>query len=153
MAHILSLKFNGDPILRAMSREVTKDEISDLTMLCADMIDTMEANEGVGLAAPQVGENIRLIVVATKDKAQVMFNPTITKKSFFKEWGEEGCLSIPKVFGDVKRNRSVTCEFIDEKGHKRIVEADGLMARVIQHEIDHIDGILFIDKAKHIHTI
>jgi peptide deformylase len=82
-----------------------------------------------------------------------MFNPVITKRSFRQEWGEEGCLSIPGVYGDVKRFKSVSCRFIDPEGNERIVKASGLLARIIQHEIDHIDGILFIDKGKNIHKV
>jgi peptide deformylase len=79
-----------------------------------------------------------------------MFNPKIVKKSIRQEWGEEGCLSIPGVFGNVKRYRTVECSFFDTKGQRQVAEAEGLLARVIQHEIDHLDGILFIDKAKDI---
>jgi peptide deformylase len=113
----------------------------------------MFTDDGVGLAAPQVGQSIRLITVTTQDGAQAMFNPEITKRSLLKEWGEEGCLSVPNTFGDVKRYKKITCTFIDVQGQKRILPAKGLMARVIQHEIDHLDGILFIDKAKNIHQV
>ncbi len=147
------LVINPDPRLRKRSDEINSKEVTSLEDLARDMIETMVANEGVGLAAPQIGKNIRLIIVATANGAQPMVNPTIIKKSLLKEWGEEGCLSIPQVFGDVKRHKSVRCNFIDIDGRERSIDAKGLMARVIQHEIDHLDGILFIDKAKNIHKV
>ena len=77
-----------------------------------------------------------------------MINPEIVKASLTKVWGEEGCLSIPGVYGQVKRKKKIKCRFVDLDGQPRLIEAEGLLARVIQHEIDHLDGVLFIDKAK-----
>jgi peptide deformylase len=114
------------------------------------MKKTMLEKDGVGLAAPQIGKNIRLIVINTQDGPIAVFNPRFLSKSFFKEWGEEGCLSVPDVFGEVKRHKKIVCEYTDETGIKATVSAQGLLARVLQHEIDHLDGILFIDKAKDI---
>ncbi len=151
MANILPLVFNPDPRLREVSREIKAEEIPALLPLIEDMKLTMIEDKGIGLAAPQIGQNIRLIIVSTKDQNVAMINPVLTKRSLRQEWGEEGCLSIPKVFGDVKRYKSLRCAFIDQNGVERMIEAEGLMARVIQHEIDHLDGILFIDKAKNIH--
>lgn len=150
MSTILPLVFNPDPRLRQPSRDVSAKELAGLKTVAEDMAATMVADNGIGLAAPQIGQNIRLIVVSTKDGSQVMVNPVIKKKSLRQEWGEEGCLSIPGVFGDVKRYRSVECEFLDIDGQVRVAKGRGLLARVIQHEIDHLDGILFIDKAKNI---
>jgi len=121
--------------------------------LAEDLEETMIKKEGIGLAAPQVGENIRLIVINTKKGPILMFNPKIMKKSWLKEWGEEGCLSVPLVFGDVNRHKKITCVFCNRKGAKEKINASGLLARVIQHEIDHLDGILFIDKAKNLKKI
>jgi peptide deformylase len=109
---------------------------------------TMKEKDGVGLAAPQVGQNIRLIAVNTKDGVACMINPKITKKSWAKEWSEEGCLSVPGVYGQVKRHKKINCVYLDKNGAKIKIQAEGLMAVVIQHETDHLDGILFIDKAK-----
>jgi peptide deformylase len=148
MPKILPLVFHPDPRLRQRSIEVDVKKISALTSLASDMSATMITDKGIGLAAPQIGENIRLIIVSTKSGPQVMFNPKIVKKSLRQEWGEEGCLSIPGVFGNVKRHKSLDCEFFDIKGVIQTAKAEGLLARVIQHEIDHLDGILFIDKAK-----
>ncbi len=153
MSQILPLVFNPDPRLRQVSEYIDVSEIPHLQELWRDMADTMIADQGIGLAAPQIGKNIRLIIINTNKGPQAMFNPVLLKKSLRKEWGEEGCLSIPKVFGEVKRHKSVRCSFIDPSGEERVIDAEGLMARVIQHEIDHLDGILFIDTAKNIHTI
>lgn len=150
MASILPLVFHPDPRLRQRSTEISAEEITALKDLVADMELTMEADKGIGLAAPQIGKNIRLIIVSTKSGAQAMVNPELTKKSLRQEWGEEGCLSIPHVFGDVKRYRGVECTFLDLDGQQQTCKASGLLARVIQHEIDHLDGILFIDKARDI---
>ncbi len=150
MSKILPLVFHPDHRLRERSVDIDLSNIPDLVSLASDMSETMIVDKGIGLAAPQIGQNIRLIIVSTKAGPQVMFNPKIVKKSLRQEWGEEGCLSIPGVFGSVKRYRSVECSFFDTKGTKQAAVAEGLLARVIQHEIDHLDGILFIDKAKDI---
>lgn len=151
MPTVLPLVFNPDPRLREVSRAIKPEEISGLKDLIEDMKVTMIADKGIGLAAPQIGQNIRLIIVATKDQNVAMINPEIIRHSLTKESGEEGCLSIPHVFGDVKRWKNLRCTFLDENGTERTIDVEGLMARVIQHEVDHLDGILFIDKAKNIH--
>ena len=114
------------------------------------MAATMIKKDGVGLAAPQIGRHIRLIVVNTQDGPICLINPVLKQKSWRREWGEEGCLSVPDVFGQVKRYKKVVCVFYNQKGEKKIITAQGLLARILQHEIDHLDGILFIDKARHI---
>ncbi len=147
---ILKILKNPDPILRKKSLEIPATDIGSkaLTELCFSMAKTMLKRDGVGLAAPQIGKNIRVITVNTKDGQICMINPKITSKSIAKEWGEEGCLSVPKMFGQVRRHKKVACRFIDLGGEEVRLKAEGLLARVIQHEIDHLDGILFIDKAK-----
>lgn len=150
MPKIIPLVFHPNPLLRQKATEIAFERIPGYASLASDMAETMIADKGIGLAAPQIGESIRLIIVNTKSGPQIMFNPRITKKSLRQEWGEEGCLSIPGVFGNVKRYKSVDCTFFDSNGHEQTAEAEGLLARVIQHEIDHLDGILFIDKAKDI---
>lgn len=125
-----------------------KADLRKLDELGLDMVETMLKNDGIGLAAPQIGENIRAVVINTKDGAIFMINPAIVKKSLIKEWGEEGCLSVPFVYGQVKRHKNVTCAYAGLDGKEKKLKAQGLLARVIQHEIDHLDGILFIDKAK-----
>lgn len=140
-------------ILRKKSQKVADVFNSEIQTLIPAMVETMKANNGVGLAAPQIGQNIRLFVVSYKDNHLAIINPKITKKSLLKEWDEEGCLSIPHKYGLVKRHKSLTLNYLNEKGQNKILKAKGLLARIIQHEIDHLDGILFIDKAKNLTDI
>lgn len=150
---MLKIIINPNPILRKKSQNVT-DVLSDkIQKLIPEMIETMKAKDGVGLAAPQVGENIRLLVVGYKDKDLAIINPKILKKSILKEWDEEGCLSIPNKYGQVRRHKSITLKYLNEKGEEETLKANGLLARIIQHEIDHLDGILFIDKARNVTDI
>ncbi|RLC36008.1 peptide deformylase [Candidatus Falkowbacteria bacterium] len=155
MPKLLKIFINPDPVLRKKSEKITLDYIKSkaFSNLAADMTLTMEKKDGVGLAAPQIGKNIRLIVVNTKNGPISLINPKITKKSLLKEWGEEGCLSVPNAYGEVKRHKKISCEYIDINKNKKTIEAQGLMARIIQHEINHLDGILFIDKARNIKEI
>mgnify|MGYP001570000385 FL=1 len=111
------------------------------------MYATVIKADGVGLSAPQIGKNIRLIVLNTKDGQLNLLNPELIKKSWGKNWDSEGCLSLPGIYGKVKRHKKVTCQYFNEIGEKLTLNTKGLFARVIQHEIDHLDGILFIDKA------
>jgi peptide deformylase len=111
-----------------------------------EMMRIMRKAHGIGLAAPQVGLSQRLIVIAPPDyKPTALINPKIIKAEG-EQIGQEGCLSIPGLYGDVKRFEYVEVEAMDRKGRELIFELDGLAARVVQHEIDHLDGILFIDK-------
>jgi len=152
MSKILPILVEPDKILRRHSLAVSAKEIVSprLQQLVEDMMATMLQEDGAGLAAPQVGHCLRLIVVSANQSTLAMFNPKLTKTSWLKEWGEEGCLSVPNVFGQVKRYRGVRCRFLDITGQERQIAAQGLLARVIQHEIDHLDGVLFIDKARKI---
>jgi len=106
----------------------------------------MEKNSGVGLAAPQIGKSIRLCVVNVEDEAYVLINPRITYTSALKEICEEGCLSFPGKFIPVKRAKKVRVKAQNELGEEVTIKAKGLLARVLQHEIDHLDGLLFIEK-------
>ncbi len=152
MLKILKIIIHPNPILRKKAGEIKKEKISsgEMKELCLNMAKTMLKKEGVGLAAPQVGKSIRLVVINTKEGPLSIINPKITNKSLFKEWGEEGCLSVPDVFGQVKRHKKISCEYFDLSAKKIKFKAEGLLARVIQHEVDHLDGILFIDKARDI---
>lgn len=158
---ILPIYGYGEPVLRKMGEEISKD-YPNLKELIANMYDTMYNAHGVGLAAPQIGLGIRLFIVDTepfadsddvsKEEAAELagFKRTFINAKITKEegdvWGfNEGCLSIPDVREDVFRNEKITIEYFDEDFNKRVEEYDGLMARVIQHEYDHIDGILFTD--------
>lgn len=155
MPKILNIITEPNKDLRSCSVEIKISEISkkEFQELISDMKHTMVKKDGVGLAAPQIGKNIRMVVVNTKNGPKCIINPLITKKSLLREWGEEGCLSVPNLFGDVKRHKKIKCEYYDEKGDFVSVTAEGMMARVFQHEIDHLDGVLFIDKAKNLKDI
>jgi peptide deformylase len=120
-------------------------EITDeLQRLIDDMFETMHAAQGIGLAAPQVGRSERLAIVEIEGERLVLINPAIVSESG-SEKGEEGCLSIPDVYGDVERSARVTVHALDRNGKAFEIDADGLMARCLQHEIDHLHGKLFID--------
>lgn len=144
---ILDLVTEPNDILRRKSQEVAKIT-PEISQLIFDMKETMKVNEGVGLAAPQVGKNLRIFVMETQDGTVALINPEIIKKSFFKEFDEEGCLSIPGVFIKVKRSKAITVKAVNEQGRELTIDAKGFMARVIQHEIDHLDGILMLDRIK-----
>lgn len=114
------------------------------------MTETMHGADGVGLAAPQIGQNIRLAIIAKEaipdKKDWILINPKITKHSWKRTRNEEGCLSIPGVKKEVSRFAKITVKALNEKGQSLSFQAENLFARVIQHEIDHLDGILIIDK-------
>jgi len=155
MPKLLDIITHPNDILRKRSKSMKKSEINtkEFQKFFCDMKLTMKKKDGVGLAAPQIGKNIRVIVVSTNEGEIAMINPKILKKSFKKEWGEEGCLSVPKTFGDVRRHKKIKFCFLNTEGMEKLIEAEGFFARVVQHEIDHLDGILFIDKAKSIKKI
>jgi peptide deformylase len=144
-----------DPILRRKARPVTRFD-ADLQTLVDDMIETMREAPGVGLAAPQVGVSERVIVVEYMEdeededapkKLYVMVNPEIKKISEETELGIEGCLSVPGLQGEVERALEVTVKGQTRRGQPMKVKAKGWMARIFQHEIDHLDGVVFTDRA------
>ena len=133
----------GSPVLRQHSAEVrTMDE--ETRRLVADLFETMDAAKGVGLAANQVGVARRVAVVDADGDRFVMIDPTIVETEG-SSTAEEGCLSIPDIYGDVTRPERVVIEAFDQDGTRYRKEATGLKARAIQHEVDHLDGILFLD--------
>ena len=141
---VLDIRVLGDPILREETSPV--EQITDaLRMLAKDMFDTMYLAKGIGLAAPQVGRSERLAVIDVNDKAFVIINPEIIELDSKTAKAEEGCLSIPDVYGDVERPVRVRVRALDLEGKSFEVEADELLARCLQHEIDHLLGKLFID--------
>ncbi|NMC51199.1 peptide deformylase [Candidatus Kuenenbacteria bacterium] len=144
---IFTITQNED-ILRQVSKELDPSLLfqKDWQEFINDFKETMYAADGVGLAAPQVGKNLRLIAIDIEGEPLVMVNPQITKKSWLRATAEEGCLSVPKIYGPVKRHKKITVKFIDEKGKQQKNIYRDLAARVIQHEVDHLDGVLFIDK-------
>jgi len=141
---ILDIRVLGDPVLRKPTKPVTT--ITDeLRKLIADMFETMYAAEGIGLAAPQVGRTERLAVVDVEGARYVLINPSILSTEGEKDKAEEGCLSIPDIYGDVERPMTVTIRAMDENGDEYQATGSELLGRCIQHEIDHLDGKLFID--------
>lgn len=146
---IRPVRLYGDPVLRRPAVEVTEFDDS-LRALVADMRETMAAYQGVGLAAPQVGVSQRILVVdvPVDDERRVAFalaNPVIESKSG-SESGEEGCLSIPGIYEDVARATRIRVSGRDEFGKPIAVDAEDYVARALQHEIDHLDGVLFVDR-------
>ncbi|MFA4831437.1 MAG: peptide deformylase [Patescibacteria group bacterium] len=142
-------------ILRQRSAEIDRDFLlsAETKKLIKEMIETMYVGDGIGLAAPQIGKNIRICVIGKeahpeKLKNTVLINPTWQKTSRKYATEVEGCLSIPKTWGKVKRWKNIHLEAYDVEFNPLSFDANGYFARVIQHEVDHLDGILFIDKAK-----
>jgi len=161
---ILPLVQTDHPVLRRTADTITRFDDPALQKLIDDMIPTMYERDGIGLAAPQVNYSLRLaVIVPDPDKYEeykkesregiVLVNPKIIRKSFRKEAHEEGCLSVPSIFGPVHRYRNVTCEYQDRHGAKHTIKGMGLLARVLQHETDHLNGTLFIDKAKRLYKV
>jgi peptide deformylase len=145
---IRPLRFLGDPILRERAAEVTGTG-AELRALIDDMFDTMYAEEGVGLAAPQVGVASRVIVIDPREPDVTPFaliNPVIHSHGDVLARDEEGCLSMPGLRELVDRPASVSVAGLDRNGEPIRIEAEGLLARILQHEIDHLDGVLFIDR-------
>ena len=141
---ILPIRKFGDPALRQRATEV--ERVTDLhRRIIADMIETMREAPGVGLAGPQIGVMERLFVWEVGEEHGAVINPLIVSKSSELEEGEEGCLSLPGIYYPVTRPAAVKVEGIDENGQPVSLDATELLARVCQHEIDHLDGVLFID--------
>jgi peptide deformylase len=158
---ILDIRTPPDPVLRAKAEKV-RAFTSDMRRLADDMVETMRAAPGVGLAAPQVGIGQRLIVVEfaepvddpdaqppTPDLYQVV-NPEIITQSQDSVVGTEGCLSLPGYLGDVERSRLVTVRGFTPSGESTVIKAEGWLARIFLHEIDHLNGVLFTDRASRV---
>jgi len=145
---LLDIVKAGDPVLKQIATPIEKVD-SKIRKLMENMAETMYKADGVGLAAPQVGQSIRLVVIDVGDDNGLveMVNPVITRREGT-EIGQEGCLSVPNVFGDVERAEKVSVDYLNRWGKKKHLTAKGLMARCIQHELDHLEGTLFIDVAK-----
>jgi len=141
---VLPIHLLGSPVLREQSDTI--DTVDDTTRgFVADLFETMDAADGIGLAANQVGVKQQVAVVGIDDDRFVLINPVIVE-SDGKDTAEEGCLSIPDIYADVKRFSRIVVEALDLDGERQRIEADGLKARAIQHEMDHLDGILFLDR-------
>jgi peptide deformylase len=148
----LELHFLGDRVLRQGAKRITKVD-NELRQLVKEMLQTMYSEDGIGLAAPQVGINKQLIVIDCEpDNAAtpplVLINPTIKQLSRELCVAQEGCLSIPRVYLDVKRPQVVEIAYKDEYGRPRTLQAGELLGRCIQHEIDHLNGVLFVDRVE-----
>ena len=145
---MLEIKKAGDPVLKQKCINIEKID-AKLKRFLDNMADTMYKANGVGLAAPQVGIPIRAVVIDTGEAPGLleMINPVIISKKG-SDVDSEGCLSVPHIFGDVERAAEIKVEYTNRNGRKRLLKADKLLARCIQHELDHLEGRLFIDIAK-----
>jgi len=154
---ILPIIAYGDPVLKKVGKEIDQD-YPGLEQLIANMFDTMYEASGVGLAAPQVNESVRLFVIdatpfADEDKElegfkKVFINPIIIKEEGSEWVFNEGCLSIPSIREDINRKPKITIEYYDEEFNLKEEVYEGMAARIIQHEYDHIEGVLFTDRIK-----
>ncbi len=149
----LPLLKNPDKKLRKVSQSVLLERVNsdELKDLIARLKETMKKENGVGIAAPQVGLHERVIIVDKNGQPTAFINPEIIETSFKLVDSEEGCLSVPGYWGIVKRHRSVRVRAIDEQGKSAELKANGLLAIIFQHEIDHLNGVLFIDRAEELY--
>ncbi len=155
---ILDIVQIGDPVLRRKAHKINQID-RDIRLLADDMVETLRDSGGVGLAAPQVGESIRMIVVEYPEddsvedshmKTYKVINPEIIWRSEETVTGSEGCLSIPGYVGNVERNESIKVKGLSVFGRPLKINASGWLARIFQHEIDHLEGICYIDRATEI---
>ena len=157
---ILDIVTFPEPSLRLKAKQVTKFDY-ELQTLVDSMFETMRDAPGVGLAAPQIGQSLRLVVVEYTDdedenarpKKYVLVNPEIVKRSEEMVTDIEGCLSLPGLAGTVERHEAVTIKAKNRFGKPLKIEAEGWLARIFQHEIDHLDGVLYIDRAEEVAQI
>ena len=141
----LEIRRAGDPVLKKQCQAVEKVS-GKIKKLLDDMAETMNAADGVGLAAPQVGVELRIVVIDVGEGLIELINPVLLEKEGCQK-GLEGCLSVPGVFGQVERYEKVVVEGLNRSGRKIRVTGSGLLARALQHEMDHLDGVLFVEKA------
>ncbi|MCX6812928.1 MAG: peptide deformylase [Candidatus Azambacteria bacterium] len=153
MTKILKIVQESDPVLRKRAELIKNPKNPEIKELVVDMVATMKEANGIGLAAPQVGHSLRLFTVNVENKIYVFINPEVKNLSFENIPFEEGCLSVQKIWGPVIRPKKLTIKALNEDGEPIKIRAKGLLARVIQHEMDHLDGKLFTDKAEKLYTI
>lgn len=132
--------------LRQVCSDVKNIRSDEIQQLIYDMIKTMKSADGLGLAAPQVGKSLSILLTNDGMEVNIFINPIILYRSLKKVVMEEGCLSIPNVYGTVRRAEYVWAIYKDRNGHLRFGKITGLKARILQHEVDHLKGVLFIDK-------
>ncbi|MDO8505034.1 MAG: peptide deformylase [bacterium] len=149
MPKLLPILHEPHPVLRRRAETLVLSnwDKKELYQLAEDMIFTMKKAPGVGLAAPQIGKSIRFIVVERIPDPIVLINPEIIEHSFRKDTLEEGCLSVPGKYGLIKRYKTVKVKALTLEGESFTIEAKGFLAEILQHEIDHLNGVLYIDKA------
>lgn len=151
----------GNPLLRRVTRDLTPAEIRSpaLRKLLDDMVDTMHHEEGIGIAAPQVGESVQAAVIEIASESarypgqepfglKVFLNPRITVLDTEEQGFWEGCLSVPNLRGFVERPRRIRVDYLDTDARERSIEAEGFLATVLQHELDHLQGVLYIDRIR-----
>jgi peptide deformylase len=143
---VLSILKYPNKKLKEKAAEINDPKDPLIRELILDMLETMKVNQGMGLAANQVGKSVRLCVVKYERKTHILINPKIISKSWGKEIAEEGCLSFPGQFIPIKRAKKIKLHALDRQGREITVTAEGILARAFQHEIDHLDGILFIER-------
>ena len=143
---VLDIRRAGDPVLKEKAKPVAKIT-KTVRSLLDNMVQTMQEADGVGLAAPQVGVSLRVVVIDVGEGLIELINPVIVASEGC-ETGTEGCLSIPGMYGEVERFTSVTVQGLDRQGAPITVQGSGLLARALQHEIDHLEGVLFIERAQ-----
>jgi peptide deformylase len=141
----LDIRTFGDPVLKTRAAPVETFDAS-LAHLTEEMLETMRENDGVGLAANQVGRLKRVLVASVEDEDYVIVNPVLSDRSETTERGQEGCLSIPGINVEVDRPTAVTVTGQDASGEPLRIEAQDMLARVLQHEVDHLDGVLILDR-------
>ncbi len=147
---VLNILTSENKKLRQKAKPIAADSLDKIQELATNLRETMEKKDGIGLAAPQIGQSVRLICIHQNafsgSEHLLLVNPKITFFSKKRIVDEEGCLSVPDFFGLVSRADKIRVNYLDLQGHKLNLKAKGMFARVLQHEIDHLDGILFIDK-------
>ncbi len=162
---ILKIARLGHPVIRMQASALAREEIlaPETQKLIDDMVETMREYDGVGLAAPQIHVSKQIAVIEVEDNPRypdmpkvpltVLINPKIVSRSKKIVEGWEGCLSVPDLRGSVPRNESLVCEALDRSGKPLKIEADGFFARVIQHEWDHLQGNVYLDRMTHLKTL
>lgn len=143
---LMEILTHPNPILKDRAVEVDPSNDADIRVLVRKMAEAMYENQGIGLAAPQVGVQKRVIVFDVDDELAAICNPVIVERSDETAVDEEGCLSVPGISVPVTRSETIVCEGVAINGKRIVLEASELLARVLQHEIDHLDGVLILDR-------
>ena len=142
----LPLTIYPSETLKTPGEKISRNEVTSFSKLRNDMVETMYKERGVGLAAQQIGKTLQMCVIDVDGTVYTLFNPKITSFSKQMHTDEEGCLSIPEKFFPIERHWKVTVRYFDEHGEQQKLRASGLLARAIQHEVDHLNGILILDR-------